>query len=532
MKKSVPELMIAELSILHELASLSFKGSQDDFHRESVDMATRLFGVRRLYIAWERGGARRTAVSFGFPRGVPASIDEAMPGRYLRRFADQGETCFLAMELGSPPQGREERLYAFFARKVEDGLRAARSAERRLRVEKENAELERQVLHVQKLESLGVLAGGIAHDFNNLLTAVLGNLDLALLSLPAAAEGRSPARDFILQSMAAGRRAEDLTRQMLAYSGKGRFIKRHVDLSALVEENAHLLHASLSKSVRLDMKLASGLPSILIDPGQVQQVVMNLITNASEAIGERDGTVTLATEAVRCAAADLRESRLEAKPPPGTFVALTVSDTGAGMDEETLARVFDPFFSTKFTGRGLGMSAVLGILRGHQGAIFIDSGVSRGTRVRVLFPMAGEAPSSEAALGSIGPVHRGATILVVDDEEAVRTLCRSMLEHCGYRVLTAEHGEEGVEKLRDAGMNVDVVLLDLTMPRMNGVSAFLELRRLRPELKILVTSGFSEQEVERQFQGRGHEAFLQKPFGLLALQGALEKLLSQGPRAG
>ncbi|MBN8217604.1 MAG: response regulator [Spirochaetes bacterium] len=528
MKKSVLELMIAELSILHELASLAFKGSLEDFHRDCIDLATRLFGARRIAIAWEDGGSPRIAASLGLPPGAPLPADSQ--GGFSHRFADRGERGVLFMELGHPVEKREERLYAFFARKVEDGLKAARGAEHRARMEREKADLERQVLHVQKLESLGILAGGIAHDFNNLLTAVEGNLDLALLSLGA--PGASPAAgaaDFIRQAMAAARRAEDLTRQMLAYSGKGRFIKQWVDLSALVEENAHLLHASLSKRVGLTLELSTGLPGILIDPGQVQQVVMNLITNASEAIGDRDGRVTLATRLVHCDSDELQGSRLEEKPDPGDFIALEVRDTGVGMDDETVRRVFDPFFSTKFTGRGLGMSAVLGILRGHQGAIFIESGLDRGTTVRVLFPVlaaSGSPAEPPSAEPERAPGRPGATILVIDDEEPVRLLCRSMLEHSGYRVLTAADGREGVDLLRAGSSRVDGVLLDLTMPQMDGVRAFAELRRIRPEVKILVTSGYSEQEVVRQFQGRGHEAFLQKPFGLAALQAALAKLLS------
>ncbi len=252
----------------------------------------------------------------------------------------------------------------------------------RKRAEEERLEMERKLLHTQKLESLGILAGGIAHDFNNLLMTIMGNLDLALLKLSPL----SPVRENIEHALQAAQRSADLTGQMLAYSGKGMFIVRKMNLSELVEEIAHLLKTSITKSATLRLNLQRNIPDIDADPGQVQQIIMNLITNASEAIGESTGVVTLSTYVQDCDEAYLRNSRLDEKPLPGRFVCLEVSDTGSGMDTNTMQLLFDPFFTTKAMGRGLGMSAMLGIMRGHRGAILVDSVLGQGTTIRVLFP--------------------------------------------------------------------------------------------------------------------------------------------------
>ncbi|MFH0965002.1 MAG: PAS domain S-box protein, partial [Planctomycetota bacterium] len=324
--------------------------------------------------------------------------------------------------------------------------------ERKLSEEKER-EMERRLLHSQKLESLGVLAGGIAHDFNNLLTAILGNMDLALDDLSPL----SPARQSIEEAIHATKRAEALTRQMLAYSGKGRFIIADLDLSELVEENAYMLKAALSKNVKLNLRPGRGIPPISADAGQIQQVVMNLITNASESMGEQAGIVALSTGVMDCDDAHLSRSRLEEKPAPGRYVFLEVTDTGCGMDGETQGRIFDPFFTTKFTGRGLGMSAVLGIVRGHGGAIMVESEVGKGSTIRVLFPVSKTAsmergPREKAAKGRLrdaGKPPLSGAILIVDDEEMVRRPCAAMVTHAGYRALTAAGGDEAVALFRD-----------------------------------------------------------------------------------
>ena len=405
---------------------------------------------------------------------------------------------------------------------------------RRKQDEQQRLEMERRLLHAQKLESLGIMAGGIAHDFNNLLMAILGNLDVAVTDLSPV----SSARSSIDQAIQAARRAADLTRQMLAYSGKGRFIVKSINLNEMITENAHLLKAVMPKTVTFSSHLDPGLPPIMADPGQVQQIIMNLLTNASESIGEAGGVVTLTTGVRTWDDACLERNMLEEKPAASRFVCLEVADTGCGMDKETRQRLFDPFFTTKFTGRGLGLSAVSGIVRGHQGAIFVDSEVGKGTTVRVLFPVvetdqppAPEAadvmatPSGQARLATAGAV------LVVDDEEMVRQLGKTMVERCGFQVLTAADGIEAVAIFQEHVEEIVCVLLDLTMPRMNGVDAFREMRRIRPGVKVILSSGYNEQEAIQQFASQGLAGFIQKPYRLQNLRAELERVAGRGTKA-
>jgi len=392
----------------------------------------------------------------------------------------------------------------------------------RRQAEEQRLESERRALHAQKLESLGLMAGGIAHDFNNLLLAVLGQLDLALGDLPAA----EPARARLELALQAARRGADLTRQLLAYSGRGTFVVRPVDLSALVEENTRLLRAAVGQGVEIELRLGRSLPPILADPGQLQQVVMNLLTNAAEAIGPGPGAVQVATALVECGPEDLARTRLDTRPEPGAFVLLAVTDSGCGMDAATQQRLFDPFFSTKSAGRGLGLSAVLGIAKAHGGAVFVDSAPERGATVQVLFPASEAGP--EAAAGPpdrLEKTARGALILVVDDEDMARAACQAMVERIGHRALPARGGHEAVELLRRRGEEITAAVLDLTMPGMDGVATLAELRRLRPGLKVLLTSGYSEQEATRGFAGEGPSGFLQKPYRISDLEAALAAIL-------
>jgi PAS domain S-box-containing protein len=399
----------------------------------------------------------------------------------------------------------------------------------RKRAEAERIELERQLLHAQKLKSLGILAGGIAHDFNNLLMAILGNLDLALLNVPQT----SPVRVNIEQAVQATRRATDLTRQLLAYSGKGRFVVTRMDLNRLVRESADLFRTAIAKTITMQLHLAPE-PSVLeADPGQVQQVIINLITNASEAIGDQPGRITLTTGSQTCDAGYLSRSRLAEKPPAGQFVYLEVSDTGCGMNEETLQHLFDPFFTTKFMGRGLGMSAVLGIVRGHKGAILVESAIGQGTTIRVLFP-ACTAALEESPDASRAPVRvrdtavRKGTVLVVDDEGAVRTLGIAFVQRLGFEAMGAADGEEALRLFEAHAREITCVLLDLTMPRMDGLSTFREMKRLQPGVKVILCSGYDEQEATQRFSTEGLAGFIQKPYLLQDLRVMIEQIL-KGP---
>ncbi len=393
----------------------------------------------------------------------------------------------------------------------------------RRREEEEKRNLEEQVRQTQKMESLGVLAGGIAHDFNNILMAVLGHAELALNEISP----MSPARGNLAEIATAARRAADLCRQMLAYAGKSSIALERVVLRDLVEEMAHLLKTAISKKAILNLNLERGLPPIEADPSQIRQVVMNLIINASEAIGDRSGVITVSVGATRCDEEYLRRTELREDLAPGLYVHLEVTDTGSGMDAETRSRIFEPFFSTKFAGRGLGLAAVLGIVRAHKGALKVYSEPGKGTTFKILFP-ALEAAGKGIRTGETSPPAdwRGkGTILLVDDEESLVALGSRMLEHLGLTVLTAADGLQAVERYRERGKEIDLVLMDLTMPHMDGAEAFGELRRLNPDVRVVLASGYSHEDVSSRFAGKGLDGVLQKPYTLAKLRESLAGLM-------
>jgi PAS domain S-box-containing protein len=355
--------------------------------------------------------------------------------------------------------------------------------------------------HVQKLESIGVLAGGIAHDFNNLLHVVLGNADLARLHLAA----DSPAAEHVDEVIRATQRAAELTQQLLAYSGRGSFESRQLDLSEEVRETATLLRTAISKQAALIWDLEPDLPAVMADPTQVRQVVMNLITNASDALGDQSGTITLRTGRLRDA---------QAGGDTDDFVYLEIADTGCGMDSSTLQRIFDPFFTTKFTGRGLGLAAVMGIVESHRGHIRIHTSPGEGTAFRILLPA---VPTDQAAQPrhTSGTGWRGrGTVLVVEDEEGVREVVGRMLERLGFRVLMADDGMAALERLDAEAADPTVVLLDVSMPRMGGADCLRHIRERRPSMPVVLMSGYTEQDVARKLIDNAGDstAFLQKPF--------------------
>ncbi|MDF1801000.1 MAG: PAS domain S-box protein [Planctomycetota bacterium] len=405
------------------------------------------------------------------------------------------------------------------------------------RATEDKLQLERQMLHAQKLESLGVLAGGIAHDFNNLLMVILGNADLALDEL----DPQSPVRSKLEEIERTSKRAAALAKQMLAYSGRGRFIVEPLDVGELVEEMVHLLKVSISKKAVLGLELEPGLPAIEGDVTQIRQVLMNLITNASEALGEEGGVISLSTGVTTCARDELDAAvgspspALDEPLPEGRYVFVEVVDTGCGMDVETMQRIFDPFFSTKFTGRGLGMSAVLGILRGHRGTLTVNSEPGGGSCFRVLLPVAGEHHLEPQHAGSSGGATTRAvvregrgSVLVVDDESSVRAVAGRMLERLGFSPIFAGDGLEALDLLEGSARDVVVVLLDLTMPRMDGAETFRALRARGSQLPVVLCSGYDQQDVAAEIEALGPSGFLQKPFGLDSLAATLESVLGQG----
>ena len=376
----------------------------------------------------------------------------------------------------------------------------------------------------QKLESLGILAGGIAHDFNNLLTSILGNANLGALHLPA----ESPARSYLEQIEKASLRAADLTRQLLAFAGKGRLQMMEVDLNRIVEEMTQLMTVSVSKKALVRYDLAPGLPCISADPSQMQQLVMNLITNASEAIGEdRSGLIT-----VRTGLQMLDETSLAGLLPslpldPGRYVTLEVSDTGCGMSRDVQDRIFDPFYTTKITGRGLGLSAMLGILRGHCGSLKVYSEVGRGSMFKVFLPSV-EDPEGQIPAPDPRPAWTGhGLLLLVDDEPGARAVARAMAEGLGFQVVEAADGREALALFELRHGELDLVLMDLTMPHLDGHQAFLQMRAVDASVPVILTSGYSEEEVLREFLGRGLAGFLAKPYQrsqfMAVLQQALER---------
>jgi len=387
--------------------------------------------------------------------------------------------------------------------------------------------LETRVLHGQKLESLGVLAGGVAHDFNNLLAAVLGNVGAARGELPPEA----PAQALLGDAEAAASRAAELTAQMLAYAGKGRFVSQRLNLNRLLGEQSRLLAAVISKKARLRTELAPGLPDIEGDAAQVHQVIMNLITNASDALGEAPGDILVQTQVVDADHALLARAYPgdSEGPGPGRYVCLSVRDTGCGFDAATRNRIFDPFFTTKFAGRGLGLAAVHGILRGHRGLILVESEPGRGACFRVLLPcaspLAPETARAEVSARRDGAARPGAMVLVVDDEPGVRTAARRVLERGGLRVCVAADGREAISAFTAQHADIDAVLLDMTMPHLRGDEVCRELRRIRPDVRVVLSSGFSDPALVTEIGGQ--VGFLPKPWTPQQLLAAVDAAIGR-----
>ncbi|MGA2079311.1 MAG: ATP-binding protein [Holophaga sp.] len=411
-------------------------------------------------------------------------------------------------------EARTQELRAANARLQEEF--AAKEAERARNEEREEA-----LRRAQKLESLGLLAGGIAHDFNNLLGAILGNLNLLQLQTPA----ETPGRTCLDNMEKAVNQASNLTRQLLAYSGKGHFTIRNLDLNQVVQDLTSLLDVCISKRSTLRLDLGRDLPPIYGDQAQLQQVVMNLVTNASEALGGEEGEIRIATRSEALDEASAARVSRVVPTDPGPHVVLEVADTGRGMEPEVLARIFDPFFTTKEHGRGLGLSAMLGILKGHGAGIEIASRPRAGSTFRLYFPVSartGEAPEAEAPKEA--GTFRG-RVLVVDDEPVLLETTRAMMERLGLRVAAAADGLQAMEFMASHGADVDLVLLDLTMPLMDGRQTFRALRRLRPGLPIIFSSGNDPRRFPRgslPFDGR---LFLRKPYTMEDLRSAVAAAL-------
>ncbi len=428
------------------------------------------------------------------------------------------------------PDGPSRRFLLAMCAHIAVTLDRIALTEERERAAEERRVSESHMLQAQKLESLGILAGGLAHDFNNLLVGMLGNTSMARAAIPE----NAPATALLQEAENAARRAGDLANQMLAYSGKGRFVVRTFDLGELVREMTGLLESSLSKKAKMELILVPNVPLLEGDVTQIRQVIMNLITNASEAIGNEPGTVTIRTGIVKTCPVGGYEPFLSASPAPGPYVSLQVSDTGCGMDEKACRRIFEPFFTTKFAGRGMGMAAVLGIVRGHGGRIFVDSTPGTGSTFTVLMPISAtsasvEEKSTDHASGQSGA---GASILVVDDEEIVRDVSRRALEGGGFTVHEAADGRAALELLMADAPAVDAVLLDMTMPELDGRETLMEIERIQPKLPVILTSGYSEMDASSQVSDLAYAGFIHKPYTAEELLRLVRKLLfKSGPAA-
>lgn len=457
----------------------------------------------------------------------PVFYDEVL-GRLeerIQHFYQNGDSSGLVLEI---EQLRKDGKFAWnelVANPVIDGdgvLQGFQGVSRditdRRKAEKEKIELERQLLHSQKLESLGLLSGGIAHDFNNLLTVVIGNLEMALYDAPSG----SDLRMSVENSIKAARKCGELSRQMLAYSGKGLFQITNVNMKELVEQNAQIFRTAIPKTISLVMDLDDHTPSVKADAGQIQQIIMNLITNASEALTGKNGTIRVATGARYCDSELLSKSIFPKKPEPQDMVFIQVTDDGCGMDSTTIDRIFDPFFTTKFTGRGLGMSVIHGIVRGHDGAIIVDSNLGSGTTITIYLPVSDDilesdeslkTPTTSKMMEKVCLQKESNSILVVDDEVEVNQLMIRILNKHGVNAIPAYNGKQALEIFEQTPESFCLVIVDLTMPEMDGVETFKRLKQIRPDINFILCSGYDEFEISPRFdKDLRPQVFLKKPF--------------------
>jgi len=373
---------------------------------------------------------------------------------------------------------------------------------------KERELLQARVAQAEKLESLGVMAGGIAHDFNNLLMGVLGNASLAMLDLPKS----SPVYGCLEQIESAAKRAAALSQQMLAYSGRATYSKCAIDLCEIVRDAESSIAHALPSNIHVEYEIDPATPVLEGDRSQLRQVLLNLVVNAAESYGEKSGSVRVAVRHESFTRSTPRPPRLTDAIPDGSYCVLEVADQGSGLDDQVADRMYDPFFTTKFTGRGLGLAAAVGIVRGHRGAMSVKSTIGAGTEFRVYLPV------------SIVPAHgfrhddrkqaqaRAHGVLVVDDEEAVLSISERALRRAGYTVWVAHSGADAVELLRENIDAIGLAVLDMTMPRMSGEETCRALRSVRDDIRVLVSSGYSEAEAAQRFDGDAVDGFLQKPY--------------------
>ncbi len=376
---------------------------------------------------------------------------------------------------------------------------------------KKNKKLESNIHYNQKLETLSVFASGIAHDINNLLLTILGNADIVLYKLPT----DSPLYRLVSNIKTASIRASGLTNQMLAYFGKGNFIVEPIDINKLIDEMANILKVSISKNIILKLSLTEKIPTVEVDVSQIRQVVMNLITNASESVSEKNGIIEIRTGVAN----SFTDSFMKKDLQNGDYVYFEISDNGCGMDEETKEKIFNPFFTTKRTGRGLGLSVVKEIVYGHKGIIEVQSKPGNGTKFTIFFPASGKSvrTEDETYLELKNTDTRGSTVLIIDDEEDVREVTKTMLETMDFKVYTTSSGLAGVEVFKDNAGKINIILMDMTMPNTNCEELVQKIREVREDVPIILSSGFTEHDVKQRLKDHDLAYFIQKPYQMKTL---------------
>lgn len=448
---------------------------------------------------------------------IEAALNGTMEGRvseveliFMRKNGER----FPAIVSPSSVKNREGKVVSYSA--------TVKDITERQRAEEDRSSLERQLQQAQKLESLGLLAGGIAHDFNNLLTAVIGNLNLALLDLPPV----SPVRETLFDAEVATLHAAELARQMLAYSGKGRFVVERVQLAKILEEMMSILKVSISKKADVQFDLMADEPCVEVDIAQLRQIILNLVINASDSLGDESGSIQLSTGVFEREESELTNAWMPEPLEAGTYAFLEVCDSGSGIAENQLLKIFDPFFTTNFAGRGLGLAAVLGIVRGHKGTIDVQSTLGVGTTFRVYLPVCSEPPRLPISKPPTGEHWKGSgKILLVDDEKRIRVVGERMLRRLGFEVILAEDGVEALNQIREYGDELVGIVLDLTMPRMDGEETLRELQLIRTDIPVILSSGFSEQAVVQRFVGLEIAGFIPKPYTHDILKSVLAQAL-------
>ena len=388
-------------------------------------------------------------------------------------------------------------------------------------LEQERRAFEHRLGETQRLESLGVLAGGIAHDFNNLLTGILGHASLGRSEIL----GDSPLNSHFEEIEVASRNAANLCQQMLAYAGKGRFVVKPHNLSQIVSQSAHLLHISLSKQAELRFKLGEGLPLVLADATQIQQIVMNLVINASEAIGKRPGLIAITTGLIQPDASTFSGCPYAPEKLAAAYVYLEVRDNGAGMAPEVIKRIFEPFFTTKFAGRGLGLAAALGIVRSHNGALRVESQPGEGSTFTLFLPATESIAEGEDKNAlTRTPWSAEGTLLVIDDEAPVRSVTERMARTLGFSALCAADGDQGIQLFQLYRAGIKVVLLDLSMPGLSGEDTLASLRSIDPTIRVILMSGYNQPELPATINGKT-PSFLSKPFSISQFQSAVRQAM-------